>query len=210
MENQERIVALQAEEIRRKRLKIAKESLDELVHSQYGLVKGQSVAKHTRYNPQTGTTFTAGQGGSGSPEAVLKEGRTVSAAGTVGRAHGTSGNSETMIPQDPSETMPEGSVYNPETLEKIIRNIHNATVEELMTMANQLFTQPRCRQRGIIAELMLTEILSRGLVEKGEVEKQMEGLQEEKADVESENKDKEMKAQKQQKEKEKSANVSQP
>jgi hypothetical protein len=167
-----------------------------------GLVKGQHVAKHVRRDPRTGSNFVAGVGGSGSPEKVLAEGKTVAPGGAGGAKPvgvGQMPGIETGMPK-------ENTVYNPETMEKIIRNLENATVENLQQMANDLFTQPRSRQRGVLAEMMLREILQRGLVEKSSAEKETDEINGKKKEIEQEQKDKEAKD----KEKEKSANKPKP
>jgi len=153
------------------------------VLAQYGLVKGQHVARHIRKDPRTGGAFVAGQsGGSGSPEAVMAEKRTVApnppmtastgktrSPGLVKEMGDLIGTGEDNM-LNPAAFTPENSVDNPDTLETIIRNLENATVEEIEEMANELFLLQRSQTRGRLAELMLKEILRRGLVKESEME----------------------------------------
>jgi hypothetical protein len=141
---------------------------------QYGLVKGQSVKRHKRTDPRTGQKFVAGRGGVGSPVSVLAEGKTVSPGKVAGEAGNILGVGD-LESINPEKFMPEGTIYHPETLQTIIRNLENATVDQLTTMFNELFTQPSSRERGILAELMLKEIFQRGIKEPETETKEGEG-----------------------------------
>lgn len=138
----------------------------------FGLVKGQHVATHVRKDPRTGRKFVAGKGGVGSPEKVLVDGKTVAPnIKKVGDKVGVGGSP--MV--DPSSFMPEESVYNPDTMQTIIKNLELATSEELTTMANDLFKMPKHRDRGFLAELMLKEVLRRG-IPKSDSEKEIKEI----------------------------------
>lgn len=156
-----------------KRKRIALQRAVELVKSgnqeikQYGLVKGQSVKRHERTDPRTGRKFVAGQGGTGAPDKVLAEGKTVS-PGKVAKEAGDTLGVSSLESINPEKFMPEGTVYDPDTLQTIIRNLENATSEQLRNMANDLFLQESSRERGILAELMLKEIMQRGMIKEPE------------------------------------------
>jgi hypothetical protein len=152
---------------RRAKMKRVNEMLNRALGT-YGLQKGQHVKKHTRTDPRTGKKITAGrQGGTGSAKEVIGQGKTV-APQLQGDSVGTT------LKADIEGIIPETSVFNPDTLEIVIRNLENSTVEDLTTMADDLFKQPQTMSRGILAELMLKEILRRGLVEKSELENKMD------------------------------------
>lgn len=153
----------------------------------YGLVKGQHVTRHSRIDHRTGQRFVAGGKASGSAESVMAEGRTSAPAGGGGKPStgnhamskvptidGPGSDSGSNLAGDLMEK--EGTIYDPDTLETVIRNLENAKVADLQQMVNDLFTQQRCMQRGIIAELILKEIMRRGLVDKSESEKQMDDV----------------------------------
>jgi hypothetical protein len=169
----------------KEQLKMVSSRLNKLVSENFGLVKGQHVAKHTRRDPRTGGTFVAGAGGSGSPERVLAERKTVSPV-----------KRETLGPESQDSNMNDirttssTSIENPEIMELVIRNLHNAKLEDLQQMANDLFMQPRTKSRGILAELMLKEILLRGMVDKGPVEEEMDNINAEKTQLEQKQKEK--------------------
>lgn len=172
----------------------------------YGLAKGQSVARHVRKDPRTGKSFVAGRGGSGSAETVMAEHKTVApniaALTTQPDPNGISVNVEAAIPED--------SIHNPATLEQIIRNLHNATYEKIQQMANDLFTQPRSRSRGVLAELMLKELLLRGPGGKSDAENEKESMEtdlKEKQDKAEEIQAKQKEKETKQKEKEKNVNA---
>lgn len=151
---------------------------------QYGLLKGQHVGRHTRKDPRTGSTFVAGQrGGSGSPESVLAEHKTVAPNSPVSAATGGKVRSPGLVAEmgdlvgtgeentmNPAAFTPEMSIDNPDTLETVIRNLENATVEEITGMANDVFSLQRSQTRGRLAELVLKEIIRRGLVKESEME----------------------------------------
>ena len=170
---------------RLERIRTANEVLNKHVRKeieQYGLVKGQKVAKHER-RTSAGKPFVAGQGGTGSPDTVLAEGKTVS----PGKIAKDAGSKTLGIQGDevvsPAAIIDKDSIHNPDTMQTIIRNLENATQEKLQQMANDLFKQPRTRDRGVLAELMLKEILRRGLEDKSESEKKMEDISKQQRDV---------------------------
>jgi hypothetical protein len=158
---------------------------------QYGLLKGQHVGRHTRKDPRTGSTFVAGQrGGSGSPESVLAEHKTVAPNSPVSAATGGKTRSPGLVAEmgdivgtgeenmmNPAAFTPEMSIDNPDTLETVIRNLENATVEEITGMANDVFSLQRSQTRGRLAELVLKEIIRRGLVKESELEAQTNDME---------------------------------
>lgn len=178
------------ENLRKARMKMANNVLNAAL-AQYGLVKGQPVKRHKRTDPRTGRKFVAGRGGTGAPKKVLAEGQTVD-PGRIGEEAGKSLGMVDMQSLNPAAFVPEDSPFNPDMMETMIRNLENATTEKLQQMANDLFMQPRSLERGFLAELMVKEILRRGIVDKSEIEKQVDGLKQKQA---------------QQKEKEKATNA---
>jgi hypothetical protein len=82
--------------------------MTDLKLEEFGLVKGQHVAGHTRIDSRTGKKFFAGKGGVGSPEKVLVEGKTV--APNVKKIGDIAGVGENPM-VDPSAFIPEESVY---------------------------------------------------------------------------------------------------
>lgn len=140
----------------------------------YGLMKGQHVAGHERMDPRTGLKFKAGQGGTGSPKKVLGEGKTVAPRGTMSKLGDRIGEGSAADLMNIADIVPKSDIDNPDMLETIIRNLELATVDEIETMANEMFFMQESRTKGRLAELILKEVLRRGLVEKNSLEKQME------------------------------------
>jgi hypothetical protein len=171
------------------------------VNVMFGLVKGQHVSRHTRVDPRTGSNFVAGGKATGSPESVLVEKRTSSPLGAMKPGLGASSGAPNVDgPGSDSggvagEIMDkEGTIYDPDMIETVIRNLENAKVADLQTMVNDLFMQPRCMQRGIIAELILKEIMRRGLAQKSEAEEQMDAVSQEGKDMQLKAKEDQAKA----------------
>jgi hypothetical protein len=108
----------------------------------YGLQKGQHVASHERMDPRTGQKFKAGRGGSGSPRAVLGEGRTVAPTSALDKMGDRVGDGDSSDLMNIADIVPKGDIDNPDMLETIIRNLELATVAEIETMANDAFTLP--------------------------------------------------------------------
>jgi hypothetical protein len=178
-----------------------KESLERegiKVNAVFGLVKGQHVSRHARIDPRTGQHFVAGGKASGSPETVLAEHKTSASIGGSGGGGKPSTGKHNMLKTPTAVDGPgtdagagisgdimekQGTIYDPDMLETVIRNLENAKVADLQSMTNDLFMQPRCMQRGIIAELMLKEIMRRGIVEKSETENAMDSVKQEGKDM---------------------------
>ena len=143
------------ESIRLENIRRANEILEELrINEQYGLVKGQRVKRHTRTDPRTGKKFVAGGGGTGSPESVLVEGKTVSASGIDVVSPG--GKVQGIFSKD--------SIFDPDVLQTVIKNLENSRPQELEEMGNDLFDLPLSIEKGYLSELLLKEIIRRGIV----------------------------------------------
>ena len=136
------------------------------------------MASHERLDPRSGQKFKAGKGGSGSPKAVMGEGRTVAPRSALDKMGDRVGEGDAGDLMNIADIVPKGDIDNPDMLETIIRNLELATVAEIEAMANDAFTLPESRTRWRLAELILKEILRRGLVEKNELEKKMVEMQE--------------------------------
>lgn len=161
-----------AENIRMEVLEDAIEILNAALKT-YGLMRGQHVASHERHDPRTGGTFKAGSGGTGSPKRVMGEGKTVAPARTLDRIGDRAGIGGVGDLANIADIVPESDIDNPDMLETIIRNLELAKVAEIEAMANDAFMLPESRTKGRLCELILKEVLRRGLVEQNELEKKM-------------------------------------
>ncbi len=141
----------------------------------FGLMKGQKVKRHIRTDPRTGQKIVAGTGGTGSPESVLAEGKTV--APNIQNQLGDAIGESAFV--NPEALLPETSIRHPSTMETIVKNISKADSAKLTEMFNTLFEQEPSEDRGFMAELMLKEVARRGFPESGVEEELNEKKQQE-------------------------------